>query len=156
MIGKISQIMGPVVDVDFEDYLPSINEALIANFEIDGQKKEVVLEAMTSSTKYKNKEAFNCRNTVCYIPELTDIVYTREKIVEECFGMEWLAELVFNAINWQHPSTYLEELSNSPDILGEKYDLVFNNEGVVKMGVIMGKTLIVKNLQKLGDIICRI
>lgn len=44
MIGKISQVMGPVVDVDFEDYLPSINEAIIAEFEVDGKKKEVVLE----------------------------------------------------------------------------------------------------------------
>ncbi len=44
MIGKISQVMGPVVDVDFEDYLPSINEAIVAEFEVDGQKKEVVLE----------------------------------------------------------------------------------------------------------------
>jgi F-type H+-transporting ATPase subunit beta len=44
MIGKISQVMGPVVDVDFEDYLPSINEAIIAEFVVDGKKKEVVLE----------------------------------------------------------------------------------------------------------------
>jgi len=44
MIGKISQVMGPVVDVDFEDYLPSINEAIVASFEVDGKKKEVVLE----------------------------------------------------------------------------------------------------------------
>ncbi|MGM0622540.1 MAG: F0F1 ATP synthase subunit beta [Campylobacterota bacterium] len=44
MIGKISQVMGPVVDVDFEDYLPSINEAIIASYEVDGVKREVVLE----------------------------------------------------------------------------------------------------------------
>ncbi len=44
MIGKISQIMGPVVDVDFEDYLPAINEAIIAKFNVDGKEKEVVLE----------------------------------------------------------------------------------------------------------------
>jgi F-type H+-transporting ATPase subunit beta len=44
MIGKISQIMGPVVDVDFEDYLPAINEAIIAKFNVDGEEKEVVLE----------------------------------------------------------------------------------------------------------------
>lgn len=27
--GLVSQILGPVVDVDFEDYLPQLNEALI-------------------------------------------------------------------------------------------------------------------------------
>ena len=28
MKGSISQIIGPVVDVDFADYLPKINEAI--------------------------------------------------------------------------------------------------------------------------------
>ena len=31
MKGIISQIMGPVVDVDFNDYLPKINEAIAIN-----------------------------------------------------------------------------------------------------------------------------
>ena len=31
MIGKISQVMGPVVDVDFDGYLPVINEAIEVN-----------------------------------------------------------------------------------------------------------------------------
>ncbi len=42
--GKIVQVIGPVVDVDFEDYLPAINEALEVNYELDGQKKRLVLE----------------------------------------------------------------------------------------------------------------
>ncbi|PID48054.1 MAG: F0F1 ATP synthase subunit beta [Proteobacteria bacterium] len=45
MNGVVSQIMGPVVDVDFnEDYLPKINEALVVDFEADGQKQSLVLE----------------------------------------------------------------------------------------------------------------
>jgi len=28
MTGKVVQVLGPVVDVDFTDYLPAINEAL--------------------------------------------------------------------------------------------------------------------------------
>jgi len=44
MTGKIAQVIGPVVDVDFEDYLPAINEALEVNFEVDGKKKRLVLE----------------------------------------------------------------------------------------------------------------
>lgn len=43
-IGKIIQVMGPVVDVDFEGYLPAINEALDINFEVDGQMRKLVLE----------------------------------------------------------------------------------------------------------------
>ncbi len=44
MVGKIIQVMGPVVDVDFESYLPAINEALDIDFEIDGQSRKLVLE----------------------------------------------------------------------------------------------------------------
>jgi F-type H+-transporting ATPase subunit beta len=44
MIGKIIQVMGPVVDVEFTDYLPEINEALETTIDIDGEKKRLVLE----------------------------------------------------------------------------------------------------------------
>jgi len=44
MTGKIVQVIGPVVDVDFEDYLPAINEALEVHYELEGDKKRLVLE----------------------------------------------------------------------------------------------------------------
>ena len=43
-IGKIIQVMGPVVDVDFEDYLPAINEALEMMLEVENKKIRLVLE----------------------------------------------------------------------------------------------------------------
>lgn len=43
-IGKITQVMGPVVDVEFEDYLPEINEALDVNYKFDSEEKQLVLE----------------------------------------------------------------------------------------------------------------
>ncbi|MBZ7946509.1 F0F1 ATP synthase subunit beta [Campylobacter sp. RM9939] len=44
MQGFISQILGPVVDVDFDNYLPQINEAIVVNFESEGKKHKLVLE----------------------------------------------------------------------------------------------------------------
>ncbi|ALV00633.1 F0F1 ATP synthase subunit beta [Campylobacter coli] len=44
MQGFISQVLGPVVDVDFNDYLPQINEAIVVNFESEGKKQKLVLE----------------------------------------------------------------------------------------------------------------
>lgn len=44
MKGIISQVMGPVVDVDFNDYLPKINEAIEVFFEVEGKKNRLVLE----------------------------------------------------------------------------------------------------------------
>jgi len=40
MNGKIIQIMGPVVDVEFDGYLPAINDAI----EVEGTKERLVLE----------------------------------------------------------------------------------------------------------------
>ncbi|HEG3375881.1 TPA: F0F1 ATP synthase subunit beta [Campylobacter jejuni] len=44
MQGFISRVLGPVVDVDFNDYLPQINEAIVVNFESEGKKHKLVLE----------------------------------------------------------------------------------------------------------------
>ncbi|MFV0482102.1 MAG: F0F1 ATP synthase subunit beta [Campylobacteraceae bacterium] len=44
MNGVISQILGPVVDVDFKDSLPKINEAIVVNYDVEGAKKKLVLE----------------------------------------------------------------------------------------------------------------
>ncbi len=44
MKGVISQIMGPVVDVDFVGYLPKINEAIEARFSVNGREQKLVLE----------------------------------------------------------------------------------------------------------------
>ena len=44
MKGSISQIIGPVVDVDFADYLPKINEAIEVKFDFEGKARKLVLE----------------------------------------------------------------------------------------------------------------
>ncbi|WQY07586.1 F0F1 ATP synthase subunit beta [Helicobacter pylori] len=44
MEGKIIQVLGPVVDVEFESYLPAIFEALDINFEVNDTQKSLVLE----------------------------------------------------------------------------------------------------------------
>ncbi len=44
MTGKIAQVIGPVVDVDFEDYLPAINEALEVKYTLEGKETRLVLE----------------------------------------------------------------------------------------------------------------
>nr|WP_199764618.1 F0F1 ATP synthase subunit beta [Helicobacter bizzozeronii] len=42
--GRIIQVMGPVVDVDFDSYLPMIYEALDVAYDFDGESKHLVLE----------------------------------------------------------------------------------------------------------------
>jgi len=81
MEGKIIQVIGPVVDVDFEDYLPEINEALEVNFELEGEKKRLVLEvaahigdnrvrtiAMDMSEGLKRGEAVKATGSAIKVP----------------------------------------------------------------------------------------
>jgi F-type H+-transporting ATPase subunit beta len=42
--GSVVQIIGPVVDVDFTDYLPDINEALFVEYKVGDENKRLVLE----------------------------------------------------------------------------------------------------------------
>jgi len=44
MVGKIIQVMGPVVDVEFEGKLPSINEAIDVQASVEGTSYRLVLE----------------------------------------------------------------------------------------------------------------
>jgi len=44
MKGKISQVIGPVVDVDFDGYLPEINEAIEVNYQVEGKDQKLILE----------------------------------------------------------------------------------------------------------------
>ena len=44
MNGVISQIKGPVIDVDFDDYLPEINEAVEVIYNVEGKEHKLILE----------------------------------------------------------------------------------------------------------------
>ena len=44
MTGKIIQVLGPVIDVEFDDYLPKLNEALETTIKVDGKETKLVLE----------------------------------------------------------------------------------------------------------------
>lgn len=45
----------------------------------------------------------------CYVPELSEKIYTREDFLKLCKGQEKIAEKVFEAVDWQQPETYLDE-----------------------------------------------
>jgi len=51
--GRIVQVTGPVVDVEFEDYLPQINEALEIDYEVAGEKYHLVCEVAMHIGDYR-------------------------------------------------------------------------------------------------------
>lgn len=47
------------------------------------------------------------------LPEVTGYVFSKQDLIDECNGNENLAEYVYSSLEWQCPSTYIEELLNN-------------------------------------------
>lgn len=61
---------------------------------------------------FKSDEAFydaEHPDRVCYIPELSDTTYSRNDFLRACNDQTDLAEELYEAVDWQHPETLLEE-----------------------------------------------
>lgn len=80
----------------------------ILNYE--GRLLELKKQYFRQGFVFKDYYAFhNEPNKPCYVPELDEVIYTREDFLGICGGQEEIAEIVFNAVDWQHPETYLDE-----------------------------------------------
>ena len=59
---------------------------------------------------FKDDEAFNNHyDKPCYIPELSDTVYTKQDFINMCGGREDFAEICFEFVDWQHPESWIDE-----------------------------------------------
>lgn len=59
---------------------------------------------------FKDEEAFlHDPERVCYVPELSDSVYTRNDFLALCNGQVERAKECFEAVDWQHPETWVDE-----------------------------------------------
>ncbi|WQW38791.1 F0F1 ATP synthase subunit beta [Helicobacter pylori] len=94
MEGKIIQVLGPVVDVEFESYLPAIFEALDINFEVNGVQKSLVLEVAAH---------FGGNRVRAIAMDMTEglvrnqVVKARGKMIEVPVGEEVLGR-IFNVV----------------------------------------------------------
>lgn len=76
----------------------------------NGNGEEIVREFYGQGYIFKDEDAFyNRPDDPCYIPELSDTIYTRNSILQECNNQTDLAEEVFEALDWQHVNTLLED-----------------------------------------------
>lgn len=76
----------------------------------DGKITELQKEFFRQGWIFKDEEAFRDRpKEPCYVPELTNTVYTGEDILVVCRGQRELAEEIFDALDWQHPESLLED-----------------------------------------------
>ena len=59
---------------------------------------------------FKDETAFLSHpDQVCYVPELSDTAYTRNDLLALCDGQEKLAQRCFDCLNWQSPTTWVDE-----------------------------------------------
>ena len=59
---------------------------------------------------FKDEEAFlHHPDKVCYVPELSDTAYTHNDLLALCDGQEKLAQCCFDCLNWQSPTTWVDE-----------------------------------------------
>lgn len=59
---------------------------------------------------FKDEAAFLSHpDKVCYVPELSDTAYTHNDLLALCDGQEQLAQRCFDCLNWQSPTTWVDE-----------------------------------------------
>ena len=58
----------------------------------------------------KDEPAFLSQpDRVCYVPELSDTLYTRRDFLRICNEQPELAQICFDCVDWEHPETWVEE-----------------------------------------------
>ena len=76
----------------------------------EGDIEELHREFFRQGWIFKDEQAYkNNPNVPCYVPELFDAVYTAEDFLNECAGNKEIADELFEAVDWQSPSTLLSE-----------------------------------------------
>lgn len=79
---------------------------------IDENKKIIELQRgpLRQGWGFKDSFAFFHKPKFpCYVPELSDTVYTKEDILALCDGQESLARKIFCQLDWQLPEVLLDE-----------------------------------------------
>ena len=59
---------------------------------------------------FKDEEAYKEHpEQVCYVPELSDSIYTRQDFLNLCDGNVEMADELFDNCDWQHPESLIED-----------------------------------------------
>jgi len=81
----------------------------------EGNVINIEREVTSQGFVYKNMDEFKPGGGVCYIPELTDAMYTYADILEICGDYD-TALTVLDMIDWQHVETLYEEITADDEL----------------------------------------
>jgi hypothetical protein len=67
---------------------------------------------------FKDEEAYkNYKDRPCYIPELSNAVYTGNDFLELCKDQEEFADELFYEVDWQHPETLMNDWLSNEELM---------------------------------------
>ena len=89
----------------------------ICKVDRDGSITELQREFFRQGWIFKDWAAFHSKlDMPCYVPELHDVVYTRNDFMALCNGQEEIAERLFYEVDWQSPYTLMDEWERNGEI----------------------------------------
>lgn len=83
---------------------------------LENGEYEIEREAYQQGYIFKDWEAFEKGEGPCYVPELSDSVYTKQNFLDMCNGQEDVDKYIFEAVDWQSPGTYLDEALRNEEL----------------------------------------
>lgn len=90
----------------------------VGKCKVDETGKVLVIEReyFRQGMVFKDFEAYyNRTNDPCYVPELSDAVYTADSFLDMCNGQKEMADELFEACDWQHPESLKEDWINNEE-----------------------------------------
>lgn len=76
----------------------------------DGENLKIEKSFWRQGRIFKSWDAYyNREKEPCYVPELSDSVYTSEDFFRICNEQREFADELFEAVDWQHPESLLED-----------------------------------------------
>ena len=91
----------------------------IGSYTPETEEHEAVIERGPTEQGYvfKDEEAYyeSSDDKVCYVPELSDEVYTKQSFLDIA-GEQDLADELFDEVDWQYPETLFEEWWDTGEI----------------------------------------
>ena len=76
----------------------------------DGEVESIEREYFRQGNIFKDEDAYrNHKDKPCYVPELSDSVYTAQDFLDMCNGQQNFADDLFDGVDWQHPESLKED-----------------------------------------------
>lgn len=105
----------------------------ICKVDESGEILELKREYYGQGWIFKDLDAFRDRHSPCYVPEISDSVYTGQDFLDLCNGQADIAEMIFCSVDWQHPETYLDEQFREGELdVCDSCGKIFESYGVDK------------------------